>query len=61
MMNLEELLTIISEETIVNIVDYNRNEVISRYDGKNSIDAKLNRREAIIQYVENNELYIVIL
>lgn len=60
-MKLESILSIINESTNVNVIDYNTNEIISRYDGKDSIDPELNEKEVISQYIENNELYIVIL
>lgn len=60
-MKLESILSITNESTNVNIIDYNTNEIISRYDGKDSIDSELNEKEVVSQYIENNELYIVIL
>lgn len=60
-MKLESILSITNESTNVNIIDYDTNEVISRYDGKDSIDSELNEKEVVSQYIENNELYIVIL
>lgn len=60
-MKLESILSITNESTNVNIVDYDTNEVISRYDGKDSIDTELNEKEVISQYIENNELYIIVL
>lgn len=59
-MKLEDILFFTNEGTNVNIVKYENNEVISRYNGKDSIDIELNEREAITQYVTNNELYIVV-
>ena len=60
-MVLEDVLLITSQSSVVNVVDYEIGEVISRYDGKDSIDAELNQRKVLIQYVQNNELYIIIL
>lgn len=60
-MKLESILSITNESTNVNVVDYDTNEVISRYDGKDSIDTELNEKEVISQYIENNELYIIVL
>ena len=60
-MKLKDILSITSEMTFVNVVDYESNKVISRYDGKDSINVKLNEREIIRQYVRSDELYIVIL
>lgn len=60
-MKLESILSITNESTNVNIIDYDTNEIISRYDGKDSIDAELNEKEVISQYIENNELYIIVL
>lgn len=60
-MKLESILSITNESTNVDVVDYNTNEIISRYDGRDSIDTELNDREVVSQYIENNELYIVIL
>lgn len=60
-MKLESILSITNESTNVNVIDYDTNEIISRYDGKNSIDIELNEKEVVSQYIENNELYIVIL
>lgn len=60
-MKLESILSITNESTNVNVVDYNTNEVISRYDGKDSIDTDLNEKEVVSQYIKNNELYIVVL
>lgn len=60
-MKLESILSITNESTNVNVVDYDTNEVISRYDGKDSIDTDLNEKEVISQYIENNELYIIVL
>lgn len=57
-MKLEDILSITSESSIVNVIDYNSKAIISRYDGKNSIDIELNSKEIIKQYVENNELFI---
>lgn len=60
-MKLESILSITNESTNVNIIDYDTDEVISRYDGKDSIDTELNEKEVISQYIENNELYIIVL
>lgn len=60
-MKLESILSITNESTNVNVVDYDTNEIISRYDGKDSIDTDLNEKEVVLQYIENNELYIVVL
>lgn len=60
-MKLESILSITNESTNVNIIDYDTNEIISRYDGKDSIDSELNEKEVISQYIENNELYIIVL
>lgn len=60
-MKLESILSITNESTNVNIIDYDTNEIISRYDGKDSIDTDLNEKEVISQYIENNELYIIVL
>lgn len=60
-MKLEDVLVITSESTIVNVVDYENNKVISRYDGRDSIDKELNSRQVVRQYVRNDELYIVVL
>lgn len=60
-MKLEDVLAITSETTIVNVVDYESNQIISRYDGKDSIDTELNTREIVRQYVRSDELYIVVL
>ena len=60
-MKLEDVLFITDEGTTVNVVDYESNEVISRYDGKDSIETKLNKKEVVKQYVQNNELFIVVL
>ena len=60
-MKLEEVLIITSELTFVNIVDYESNQTISRYDGRDSIDNALNSREIVRQYVRSDELYIVVL
>lgn len=59
-MKLLDLLEITSEHDIVNIIDCNIKKVISRYDGKNSISSSLNEKRVILQFVENNELYIII-
>lgn len=59
-MKLKDILCIINESTIVNVVDYNKNKVVSRYDGKNSIDSEFNNKNVLSQYVKNNELYIVV-
>ena len=60
-MKLEEILLVTSESTNVNVIDYKSDEIISRYDGRNSIDTELNQREVVMQYVQDNELYIVVL
>lgn len=60
-MQLIDLLAITSEHAIVNVVDYNTKKVISRYDGRNSIDPSLNGKQVEKQYVEHGELYIEIL
>ena len=60
-MVLEDILEITSESITVNVVDYDSGNIISYYDGKNSIDSELNQRKVIMQYVQNNELYIIIL
>lgn len=60
-MKLEDVLVVTSEHTTVKIVRENDvKTVIDCYDGKNSIDEKLNKEEAVKQFVENGELYIVI-
>lgn len=60
-MKLGSILSITNESTNINVIDYDTNEVISRYDGKDSIDTELNEKEVVSQYIENNELYIIIL
>lgn len=60
-MKLEAILSITNESTNVNIVDYSAEKIISRYDGRDCIDSELNEKEVVSQYIENNELYIVIL
>lgn len=60
-MKLESTLLIIGESTNVNVIDYDTNEVISHYDGKDSIDNELNDKEVISLYTENNELCVVVL
>ena len=60
-MKLGDILAITNESTNINVIDYDSQEVISRYDGKDSIDIELNKREVTMQYIKNNELYIVIL
>ena len=60
-MKLEKLLNIINESTVVNIVDYDTNQTISFYDGKNSIDSALNEKKVVSQRVANDQLYIDII
>lgn len=60
-MKLEYILSITNESTNINVIDYDTNEIISRYDGKDSIDDELNEKEVTSLYTENNELYIVVL
>lgn len=60
-MKLEDILSITNESTNINIVDYNTNEIISRYDGRDSIDTTLNEKEVVSQYAKDGELYIVVL
>lgn len=60
-MQLIDLLAVTSEHDTVNIVDYNTKEIISCYDGRNSIDPSLNGKQVEKQYVEHGELYIEIL
>ena len=59
-MKLGDLLFITSEHITVNVLDYEGNR-ISCYNGKDSIDVELNDRTVITQYVQNNELYIIVL
>lgn len=59
-MKLESILSITRQDINVNIVNYDTQEVISRYDGKESIDIELNEKEVYTQYIKDNELYIVI-
>lgn len=60
-MKLGSILSITNESTNINVIDYDTNEIISRYDGKDSIDDELNEKEATSLYTENNELYIIVL
>ena len=60
-MQLIDLLVVTSEHDTVNVVDYNTKKVISRFDGRNSIDPCLNGKQVEMQYVEHGELYIEIL
>jgi len=60
-MLLEDVLSVTSEHTTVNVVDYNSGVVIDRYDGKNSISKELNGRKVDKQYVHKNELYVIVL
>lgn len=60
-MKLESILSITNESTNINVIDYDTNEIIGRYDGKDSIDDKLNEKEVVSQYIENNELCVVVL
>lgn len=60
-MKLEDILSITNESTNVSVISYETDKVISRYDGKDSIDTALNEKEVVTQYAKNNELYIVIL
>lgn len=57
-MLLEELLVVCDENTIVNVVL--NGEVVSRYDGRDSIDEEYNTYIVQNQYIDNNELYIVV-
>lgn len=61
-MLLEDILSITSEHTTVNVVEinYDSGAVLGRYDGKDSISKDLNKRKVEKQYVFNNELYIVV-
>lgn len=59
-MKLEELLSITNEHENVNIINTETNRIVSRYDGKNSINSSLNNRNVVMQYIKNNELYIAI-
>ncbi len=59
-MKLGDLLLITNEHTNVKIVQCDTNDVISEYDGKNSIDATLNDKSVVMQFISSNELYVVI-
>ena len=60
-MRLEELLVITSDATTLNVIDYETSAVIGRYDGKDSIDKKLNSRMVIKLYVKADELYVEVI
>ena len=51
-MKLGDILAITSEHVNVSVIDCSTGEIITSYDGKNSIDAKLNEKEIVRQYVE---------
>lgn len=59
-MKLKDVLAITRVDTNVNVVENDSRKIISRYDGKDSIRRELNEREVIHQYVQNDELYIVV-
>lgn len=60
-MKLGDILSITSEDTNVNVVENDSRKIISRYDGKDSIKRELNERDTVHQYVQNNELYVVVI
>lgn len=57
-MKLGNLLSITKED--VNVYVYQDGEIVSYYDGINSIDMKYNNSEVITMWTENNNLYIEI-
>ena len=59
-MKLGDLLFVTSEHITINIFDYEGNR-ISYYNGKDSIEVELNDRMVITQYVQNNELCVIVL
>lgn len=58
-MTLLKILSIISEYTNINVIN-SEYETISKYDGKNSIDEKLNDKEVLEISIKNNELIIMV-
>ena len=60
-MKLEDILSITSEATVVNVADYELDKIIGCYNGKDSIDLELNGKEVVTQFIDDDELYIVIL
>lgn len=59
-MELEELLWVINDNTIVDIYSADTNEVIASYDGKENIPEELNDCEVQYIFVEGNHLCIEI-
>lgn len=57
-MKLENLLSITKED--VNVYVYQDGEIVSYYDGKNSIDMEYNNSEVVTIWAENNNLHIEI-
>ena len=60
-MKLSELLCIINQSTNISIIDYDTKSLLSKYDGKSSIDVKFNDIEVFKMYAQKNEIFIEIL
>lgn len=59
-MTVDDLLAVTSDYTTTNVVDSETGEVLSFYDGRDSISEELGDKEVVKQYVQGNELYIEI-
>lgn len=59
-MTVDELLAVTSDYTTTNVVDSETGEVLSFYDGRDSISKELGDRKVVKQYVQGNQLYIEI-
>lgn len=57
-MKLESILSITNPST--NVYIHQDGEIVSYYDGKNSIDLELNDNEVIKQWIEKDGLHIEI-
>ena len=58
-MKLIDVISIIVDNSFINILDLEEN-VIAKYDGKNSVPKELNYNEVLEMYIDNNVLNIVI-
>lgn len=60
-MKLENILSIINENTEVKIFDYFTGDLIGIYDGKNSIDNTLNNSDIANISAHNNTIEIIVI
>ena len=58
-MKLIDIISIIVDNSFINILDLEDN-IIAKYDGKNSIPKEYNYNQVLEMYIDNNVLNIVI-